>query len=197
MGRVTKRKATRVEIATAGGVARSKALSPKRRRQIAKKAACARWHKKKGPTMSETTTRATWDEYFLRIAREVSTRATCPRRSVGCVLVRDKKILATGYNGSVRGLAHCTDVGCLMEDGHCVRTVHAEANAIIQAAQSLEGATAYVTSLPCWACFRMLANAGIGRIVYEDSYPNPRIVGTAAQAGIQLVQLVTAEVVRP
>jgi dCMP deaminase len=141
--------------------------------------------------MSET--RATWDEYFLRIAREVSTRATCSRRSVGCVLVRDKKILATGYNGSIRGLAHCTDVGCLMEEGHCVRTVHAEANAIIQAAQSLEGATAYVTSLPCWSCFRMLAQARITRIVFDDMYPNPWIVGTAAQAGIQLVQFATAE----
>jgi len=135
--------------------------------------------------------RATWDEYFLRIAREVSTRATCSRRSVGCVLVREKKILATGYNGSIRGLAHCTDVGCLMEEDHCVRTVHAEANAIIQAAQPLEGATAYVTSLPCWSCFRMLANAGIVRIVFDEMYPNARIFGMAAQADIELVQFAT------
>lgn len=141
--------------------------------------------------------RASWDEYFLRIAREVSTRATCSRRSVGCVLVRDKRILATGYNGSIRGLAHCTDVGCLMEDGHCVRTVHAEANAVVQAAQPLVGARAYVTSLPCWVCFKLLANAGVTRIVFQDHYPNDKILAFAMQAGIQLEKFDTLETLTP
>src|SRR5215470_5595454 len=78
--------------------------------------------------------RASWDEYFMAIAREVSTRSTCDRKHVGAVIVRDKMILTTGYNGSIRGLAHCDDEGHLMEEGHCVRTVHAEGNAIVQAA---------------------------------------------------------------
>src|SRR5262249_5404100 len=88
----------------------------------------------KGSPMSTPTAgpappeRASWDEYFMNIAREVATRSTCDRKHVGAVLVRDKSILATGYNGSIRGLPHCDEVGCLMEDGHCVRTVHAEAN---------------------------------------------------------------------
>ena len=87
--------------------------------------------------------RVSWDEYFMNIAREVSTRSTCDRKFVGAVIVRDKSILATGYNGSIRGLPHCDEEGHLMEDGHCVRTVHAEANAIVQAARNgvrIEGA---------------------------------------------------------
>ena len=107
--------------------------------------------------------RASWDEYFMNIAREVSTRSTCDRKFVGAVIVRDKSILATGYNGSIRGLPHCDEEGHLMEDGHCVRTVHAEANAIVQAARNgvrIEGATIYVTASPCWGCFRLIANAG-------------------------------------
>ena len=107
--------------------------------------------------------RVSWDEYFMNIAREVSTRSTCDRKFVGAVIVRDKSILATGYNGSIRGLPHCDEEGHLMEDGHCVRTVHAEANAIVQAARNgvrVEGAHIYVTASPCWGCFRLIANAG-------------------------------------
>ena len=95
--------------------------------------------------------RVTWDEYFMNIARVVATRATCDRKHVGAVLVRDKTILSTGYNGSIRGLPHCTEVGCLMENDHCVRTVHAEANAILQAARHgvrIEGADIYVSDVP-------------------------------------------------
>ena len=79
--------------------------------------------------------RVDWHTYFMNIARQVATRSTCPRKHVGAVIVRDRTILSTGYNGSIRGLPHCSDVGCVMEDGHCIATVHAEANAIIQAAQ--------------------------------------------------------------
>ena len=87
------------------------------------------------PSKAAGRVRASWDEYFMNIAREVSTRSTCDRKFVGAVIVRDKSILATGYNGSIRGLPHCDEEGHLMEDGHCVRTVHAEANAIVQAAR--------------------------------------------------------------
>ena len=92
------------------------------------------WKPRQSPAMART--RASWDEYFMNIAREVATRSTCDRKYVGAVIVRDQSILATGYNGSIRGLAHCDDDGHLMEDGHCVRTVHAEANAIVQAARN-------------------------------------------------------------
>ena len=108
--------------------------------------------------------RASWDEYFMAIARVVATRSTCDRKHVGAVIVRDKMILATGYNGSIRGLDHCDDEGHLMEDGHCVRTVHAEANAIVQAARNgvrIEGADIYVTASPCLGCFKLIANAGL------------------------------------
>ena len=112
--------------------------------------------------------RASWDDYFMSIAQVVATRSTCPRKYVGSVLVRNRTILSTGYNGSIRGMPHCSDVGHMMEDGHCVATIHAEANAIIQAARNgvmIDGATIYVTASPCWNCFKQLANAGIVRIV--------------------------------
>jgi len=109
----------------------------------------------------------------MGIAREAATRSTCDRKHVGAVIVRDRSILATGYNGSVRGLPHCDDVGHLMEDHHCVRTVHAEANAIVQAARNgtrLEGAEIYVTCSPCWSCQKLILNAGIVSIVFAEDY---------------------------
>jgi dCMP deaminase len=136
--------------------------------------------------------RASWDEYFMRIAREVASRATCDRKHVGAVIVRDKCILATGYNGSIRGLPHCDEEGHLMEDGHCVRTLHAEANAIIQAARNgvrIEGGTVYVTASPCWGCFKMIANAGCNRIVFGEFYRDERIFRFATQLGIELAPL--------
>ncbi|HSO36884.1 MAG TPA: dCMP deaminase family protein [Labilithrix sp.] len=134
--------------------------------------------------------RASWDEYFMNIANEVATRSTCDRKHVGSVIVRDKSILATGYNGSVRGLGHCDDEGHLMEDGHCVRTVHAEANAIVQAARNgmrIEGAGIYVTASPCWGCFRLIANAGLVRIVFGEFYRDPKIFEVSQALGIELV----------
>ena len=133
--------------------------------------------------------RVDWDEYFMAIAREVSTRSTCDRKHVGAVIVREKMILATGYNGSMRGLDHCDDVGHLMQDGHCVRTVHAEANAIVQAARNgvrLEGGDIYVTASPCFGCFKLIANAGLGRIVFGEFYRDKRIYELSEQLGIQL-----------
>lgn len=133
--------------------------------------------------------RASWDEYFMRIALQVATRATCDRKHVGAVIVRDRFILSTGYNGSIPGLPHCDDVGHLMEDGHCVRTVHAESNAICQAARNgvrIEGATIYVTASPCFNCFKLCASAGIATIVYGEFYRDQRIFEFAQEAGIEL-----------
>lgn len=138
--------------------------------------------------------RASWDQYFMNIAKEVSTRSTCDRKFVGAVIVRDRSILATGYNGSIKGLPHCDEEGHLMEDNHCVRTVHAEANAIVQAAKHgmrIEGADIYVTASPCWNCFRLIANAGITRIIFGELYRDPKIREHSKAAGIELVDLST------
>lgn len=146
--------------------------------------------------MSSLRKRASWDEYFMRIARDVASRATCDRKHVGAVIVRDKSILATGYNGSIRGLSHCDDEGHMMVDGHCARTIHAEANAIIQAAKNgvrIEEASIYVTASPCWNCFKMIANAGITKIVYGEFYRDPRIFEFAQHLGIELVKVELAE----
>lgn len=128
----------------------------------------------------------------MNIAREVATRSTCDRKFVGAVVVRDRSILATGYNGSIRGLPHCDEEGHLMEEGHCVRTVHAEANAIVQAAKNgmrIDGTDIYVTASPCWGCFRLIANAGIKRIVFGEFYRDSKIVEFSQKLGIELVDL--------
>ena len=126
--------------------------------------------------------RPTWDEYFIKLADTVSERATCDRGRSGCVIVKDKQILVTGYVGSPRGLAHCDEVGHLFrkiihEDGrvtqHCVRTVHAEQNAITQAARrgiALDGATLYCRMTPCRTCAMLIINCGIVRVVCEKKY---------------------------
>src|SRR5262245_47235994 len=122
--------------------------------------------------------RASWDRYFMDIALVVASRATCDRKHVGAVIVRDKTILATGYNGSIRGMPHCSEAGHMMENGHCVATIHAESNAIIQAAKNgvmIDGATIYVTASPCWSCFKQIANAGLRRVCYREFYSDDRI----------------------
>lgn len=136
--------------------------------------------------------RVDWDTYFMNIAKEVATRSTCPRKSVGAVIVKDRRILSTGYNGSIKGMPHCTDVGCDMEDGHCVATVHAEANAIIQAARNgvcIDGADIYVTASPCWNCFKLIANSGIKRIYYGEFYRDEKSLKVAKECGIELISL--------
>jgi dCMP deaminase len=138
--------------------------------------------------------RASWDEYFMSIARVVATRSTCPRKYVGAVIVRNRTILSTGYNGSIRGLPHCVDVGHMMENGHCVATIHAEANAILQAARNgvtIDESTLYVTASPCWNCFKACANAGIVRICYGEFYRDERIFEVAKQCGVELVHIPT------
>lgn len=136
--------------------------------------------------------RAGWDEYFMNIAREVSSRSTCDRKFVGAVIVRDKTILSTGYNGSIRGLPHCSEVGHMMEAGHCVGTIHAEANAIIQAAKNgvrIEDATLYTTASPCWPCFKLIANSGIRKICYGEFYRDERIFEIAKTLHIELLKI--------
>lgn len=123
--------------------------------------------------MCEKCKRPEWDEYFLKLAMLVSERATCPRMHCGCVLVKDKRILATGYNGSIPGGEHCEDVGCLVVDNHCIRTIHAEMNAILQCSVhgiSTQGAIAYVTNMPCTNCAKALIAAGIKEVVIFSDY---------------------------
>ena len=115
---------------------------------------------------------------------------------MGAVIVRDKTILSTGYNGSVRGMPHCDDVGHMMENDHCIATVHAEANAIIQAAKngvSVNAADIYVTASPCWHCFKLIANSGIKRIFYGEFYRDRHVLDVAKMAGIQLIQVKMAK----
>jgi dCMP deaminase len=136
--------------------------------------------------------RSSWDQYFMDIAKQVATRATCDRKHVGAVVVRDRTILSTGYNGSIRGMPHCDEVGHMMENGHCIATVHAEANAILQAAKNgvrIDGATLYTTASPCWPCFKLIANSGCVRIVFGEFYRDPRIFEVAAQLKLELVSL--------
>lgn len=138
--------------------------------------------------------RPSWDSYFMKIAEDVAVRSTCDRALVGTVLVREKHIISTGYNGSPAGLQHCDDIGHLIIDGHCVRTVHAEVNAIIQAAVfglATRDAMAYVTHFPCLACTKMLINARISRLVYGEDYRvDPIAIEFLQKAGVEVVHFV-------
>ena len=143
--------------------------------------------------------RPSWDEYFMEITRLVVSRSTCLRRQVGAVIVKDKKILATGYNGAPSGVAHCIDVGCLRDElgipsgerHELCRGLHAEQNAIIQAAYhgvSINGATLYCTNLPCIICTKMLINAGIQRVVYGQGYSDPLAQEMWEESGVAVAQ---------
>lgn len=139
--------------------------------------------------------RPTWEEYFMEITRLVAKRSTCLRRQVGAVLVMDKRILATGYNGAPSGLAHCLEVGCLREEKQVpsgerhelCRGLHAEQNVIIQAAFHgirIQGSTLYCTNLPCAICTKMLINAGVKEIIYEGGYQDSLSRQMLLEAGI-------------
>lgn len=144
--------------------------------------------------------RPSWDEYFIHLAFEVAKRSTCLRRAVGAIIVKDRRILATGYNGVPSGLRHCEETGCLREQlgvpsgqrHEICRGLHAEQNAIIQAAtlgQSIEGATIYITHQPCLICAKMIINAGITRIVVKEGYPDEMSVDILNEAGLKIVML--------
>lgn len=134
--------------------------------------------------------RPSWDDYFMAIARIVATRSTCDRLEAGAVLVKNKRIMSTGYNGSPPGLPHCYEVGHLMEEGHCVRTIHGEHNAILQAATipgaSTEGATMYTKYTFCIHCAKYIVAAGIVRVVYGKVYRNADCVKYLQQAGLRV-----------
>ena len=145
-------------------------------------------------------TRKPWDEYFMSIAELVAERSTCLRRQVGAVLVKNRRILATGYNGAPGGVVHCAEVGCLRgkmgiasgERHELCRGVHAEQNALIQAATfgvSVSGATIYTTHQPCFICTKMLINAKIEKIVYKKEYPDDLAIGMLKEARVQFTVL--------
>lgn len=148
--------------------------------------------------------RPSWNEYFMEIAHLVKRRATCLRRQVGAVIVKDRNILATGYNGAPSGVEHCADRGCLREklgipsgERHEIcRGLHAEQNAIIQAAKhgtSIEGATLYCTNQPCSICAKMIINAGVRQIIFEEGYPDALAEEMIKEAGIEVISYVKSK----
>ncbi|MCP4578328.1 MAG: cytidine deaminase [Deltaproteobacteria bacterium] len=146
--------------------------------------------------------RPSWNQYFASIARMVATRSTCLRRHVGAVLVKEKRILSTGYNGAPAGLKHCIEVGCLREEAsipsgtrhELCRALHAEQNAIVQAANhgiSIAGSTLYCTNKPCVICSKMLINAGIKRIFFDEGYDDALSDAILDEAGIEIMRFET------
>ena len=144
--------------------------------------------------------RPSWQEYFTEITRLVASRSTCRRRKVGAILVKNKRILATGYNGAPSGVPHCLDIGCLREElgipsgerHELCRGLHAEQNAIIQAAfhgVSIRDAVLYCTNLPCIICAKMLINAGVRRVVYIDGSSDALTREMLAEVGLELVRI--------
>lgn len=139
--------------------------------------------------------RPSWDDYFMDITFQVAKRSTCDRARVGSIIVKERRILTTGYNGAPAGLPHCDEAGHLMIANHCVRTLHAEQNAIIQAALhgvSVDGGTIYVTHQPCLTCAKMIINAGIKRVVYAGQYPDENAVAFLTDAGVELAHWAAA-----
>jgi len=149
--------------------------------------------------------RPTWDEYFMQMAQVVAGRSTCLRRQVGAVIVKDKQILSTGYNGSPSGLTHCVQTGCLRqklgipsgERTEICRAVHAEQNALVQAAKhgvSISGSDIYTNVQPCVLCTKLIINAGIKRVFYAIPYPDELALEMAAEANLELVHLIPNDV---
>ena len=136
--------------------------------------------------------RPSWDEYFLKLAMLASERATCPRMHCGCILVKDRFVLATWYNGSLPGQPHCEDEGCLIVDNHCVRTNHAEINAVVQATRhgvNIVGSTAYITNMSCTTCAKALIAAGIKRVVVFSDYHDTLATQFYNDAGVEIVKM--------
>ncbi len=149
-------------------------------------------HKGKAAKPRNSKRRPSWDEYFMKLAMLASERATCPRMHCGCVLVKGRFVLATGYNGSLPGLPHCTEVGCLIVDGHCVRTNHAEMNALCQATRhgvSVDGAVAYVTNTPCTNCAKALIAAGVTQVVVFSDYHDTLAMQFFKEAGVTVTRI--------
>lgn len=145
----------------------------------------------------DTKKRVSWDAYFMEITKVIAKRSTCLKRSVGAVIVRDKRVLSTGYNGAPKGLAHCEAVGCIRKEMNVpsgqrhelCRGLHAEQNAIIQAAWhgvKIEGSTLYCTHQPCVICVKMMINAGIKRVVFEGDYPDDLASNMLIESGLEI-----------
>jgi len=130
--------------------------------------------------------RISWNDYFIEIVKLIGKRATCPRKQVGALIVKNNKIIASGYNGSPRGLEHCSDIGCLIRDDHCIRVIHADCNALLQAGKEAQGATLYCTCLPCELCFKLCIQAGIKRIIYIEDYNKEDIKYWKLYGGIKI-----------
>lgn len=154
--------------------------------------------------MAGENSRPSWETYFMDITALVARRSTCLRRAVGALLVKDKRILATGYNGAPSGIKHCVEVGCLREELNVAsgerhelcRGIHAEQNAIIQAALhgvSIKGATLFCTNLPCSICAKMIINAGIKRIYYRSGYADQMSGDMFKESGVEVIKLDTNE----
>ncbi|GEN56071.1 ComE operon protein 2 [Halolactibacillus alkaliphilus] len=137
--------------------------------------------------------RISWHQYFMAQTHLIALRSTCERLTVGATIVRDKRIIAGGYNGSVSGSAHCTDAGCYVIDNHCVRTVHAEMNAVLQCAKfgvPTDGAEIYVTHFPCLQCTKSVIQAGIKKVYYAKDYKNhPYAIELFREAGVETVHV--------
>jgi len=136
--------------------------------------------------------RLNWDDYFIEIAEIVAKRATCPRANVGAVIVANNRILTTGYNGSLPGMEHCLDVGCLMVNNRCIKTVHAETNAILQGAKfgiSLLNSTLYCTHYPCENCAKLIISAGIEKVFYKNEYYNEISEKFFKNANVKIVKI--------
>ncbi len=134
--------------------------------------------------------RPSWDDYFMAFAKIIAARGTCDRLYAGSVLVKDNRIIATGYNGSPAGLPHCDDVGHLLEEGHCVRTIHGEHNSLLQAARqggtSANGSTMYTKYSPCIHCAKYVIACGVKRVVVGKIYRNPQAVDMLKEAGVSV-----------
>lgn len=133
--------------------------------------------------------RISYDEYFMKMCDVAALRATCPRKSVGCIIVKDSRVLSTGYNGAPKGFVHCTKIGCKIQDNHCVRVVHAEMNALLFAGKEAQGATLYSNVLPCQICFKLAIQAGISKIVYHEDYNHEEMQWLTKESKIQLVRI--------
>ena len=151
------------------------------------------------PIPDHESKRPSWESYFMEITQLVAKRSTCTRRSVGAIIVKDKRILSTGYNGAPSGVSHCLDIGCLREQldiasgerHELCRGIHAEQNAIIQAALhgvSIQGATLYCTNLPCSICAKMIINAGLREIIYLSGYADQMSMDLFKEAGVSVIQ---------
>lgn len=144
----------------------------------------------------ESHKRLSWDAFFSSQSRVMALRSTCARLAVGCVIVRDKRMIASGYNGSIQGDEHCIDVGCKIVDGHCIRAIHAEQNALLQCARfgiSTEGADVYVTHLPCLQCTKSMIQAGIRNVYYEFTYRPDRYAAELFQKADVTVRQVKSD----